>query len=266
MSISKSKTAIVLACVLSIALLTSSLATEYNPGVSAGQWIKYGNFTASGADVPSYFNDTDWMKIEVVAVSGKNVTLHMSGQYKNGTATDEEGITVNIETSQLNMTTSGGLFFITAANLAENDVAFSMGTPAVQFRINKTETRTYLGTSRTVNIINITNHEDQLELGTIDQKYIGIFDKATGIMLEMNVSMTSTMLPQANMQMSFSITDTNIFSPQDVTIYAIIAAVIIIVIIVAAIMFMRKKKPPTPQPTTDATTPETLPNRSANSE
>jgi hypothetical protein len=262
MSISKSKTAIVLACLISTALLTSSMATEYNPGVSAGQWTKYGNFTASGADVPSYFNDTDWMKIEITEVSGKNITLHMSGQYKNGTATDEEGVTVNIETSQSNMTTSGGLFFITAANLAENDVTFSMGTPAVQFRINKTETRTYLGTSRTVNIINITNHEDQLGLGTTDQKYIGVFDKATGIMLEMNVSMTSTMLPQANMQMSFSITDTNLWVantsglPQDYLIYIVIAAVLIIVVAIAALV-MRKKKPPAPLPTAETETPQT---------
>ena len=87
MSDVKLRVAIALVCIISVAFIASASATDYNPGVSANQYIKYGNVMISGPTVPPDANNTDFIRIDVVSVTGKNVTLHMSGQYKNTTAT-----------------------------------------------------------------------------------------------------------------------------------------------------------------------------------
>jgi hypothetical protein len=61
-----------------------------------GQYVKYGNFY--GGYMPGVI-PYDWEKIEVIAVSGKEVTLLTTGQFKNGTALPNTGTTVhNLET------------------------------------------------------------------------------------------------------------------------------------------------------------------------
>jgi hypothetical protein len=249
----KSRIAIVFACVVLIAFTVPALAVEYNPGVIAGEWVKYGHFVASGLGVPSDFNQSDWMKITVTAVSGNNVTLHMSGKYKNGTATNESDTIYDVETGWTNVTTgtynvssfSYGFFFITATNLTENDPLLT----ASVLKINKTETRTYLGEDRTVNIVNITTSIP----GFYDFKYVTVYDKASGMLLETTMLSNSTLMPSTDMQMSFSIIQTSIFGVgtgewfQDLRIWTGIAVVIIIVIALI-IVLTRPKQPPTKTP------------------
>jgi hypothetical protein len=256
MSNLKSKFAIALACALLVAFVTPIWATEYNVGVSEGQWIKYGNFVATGsgsADV----NNTDWMKMEVVTVSGKNVTLHESGKFKNGTDTPESGSICNVETGWMNGT-SGGFFLIIAANLQEGDT-LPVPPPGTPLTINKTETGTYAGVSRSVNIYNLTVSMATYGSSTL----VMIWDKASGMLLEMKMEMTSTITPSQNMRMSFSATDTNIFvtGPAGWLLENIIYIVIIVVaviVVVAAVVLMRRRKPKPPPPTTTTkTTSET---------
>ena len=81
-----------LGLVLLVTFVAPVLAVEYNPGVSVGQYVKYGNFYGGyNPGVIPY----DWEKIEVIAVSGKEVTLLTTGQFKNGTALPNTGTTVH---------------------------------------------------------------------------------------------------------------------------------------------------------------------------
>ena len=255
MSNVKLRIAIALALLVFATSFASIRATDYNPGVSSGQYAKYGNFYGTGSS--STFNDADWMRIDVVDVSEKNVTLHMSGMYKNGTNADESGSIVNVETGAVNGS-SGGYFIVIAANLKEGDVIPGAVGPTGPLTINTTDTRSYLGASRAINILNLTTSTG----GYMDYSYIEIYDQVSGILLELNMSATSTLYPASNMQMSFSITETNIFSASPIDVVAnnliyIVIAVVLIIIVVAAVVLMRRKKPAPPAETkTPPTTPQ----------
>lgn len=256
----KLKTTMILALVILAGSMAPTLAATYNPGVSTGQWVKYGSLEAGGPLMPANLNQTDWMKTEITAVTGKNVTLHITGKYKNGTEGTPIDLKVNVETGWMNTSYSTyGFFYLIAGNLTQGD---TLPVPATYPNtINKTEARTYMGVSRSVNIINLTYSV----AGYLDYSYVTIFDKASGMLLEMSMSSTSTMLPSASYHMDFKATESNIFGTtgtgdwlQDNMLY-IAAAIIIIIILIAAIILMRKKKPPTTETakTTETTTTET---------
>lgn len=235
MSDLKLKVAIALVCIISVAFIASASATDYNPGVSANQYIKYGNVMMSGPTVPADANDTDYIRIDVVDISGTNVTLHMSGQYKNGTAaTPESGYIVDVETGYMNYSSGLGSFVI-AANLQEGD---NLTTAALSLKVNTTETRTYLSANRAVNIVNLTYSGYMIFLA---------YDQASGILLELD------MIPMLNTEISFSVVETNIFTTgpaawlQDNLIYIVIV-IIVIIVVVAAVVLMRRKKPPETPP------------------
>jgi hypothetical protein len=177
----------------------TALSREYSPGVSAGMYVKYGNFTGVGPN-SEYVNDYDWLRNEVFAVSGKEVTLQTYGQFKNGSSISGTSSWIfNVESGEVNGTTLG-LPFVIAANLNEGDVVPSIGT----FAVNKTETRMYVGVSRTVNILNWT----QSALGySFSQAYT--FDRASGMLLELDMIQTT---PDSTTKFSFSVVETNIFS------------------------------------------------------
>src|SRR3990170_6177748 len=165
----KPKIAAALAFVLLVTFVASVLAVEYNPGVSVGQYVKYSNYL--GINLRT---EVDWEKNEVVAVSGKEVTLLTTGQWKNGTAIPNLGITIhNLETGATNETHSD-LKSIIAANLNEGDAV-----PPGTFAVNKTEIRTYVGVSRVVNIL-IEETSSDFATARITVAY----DKASGMALE----------------------------------------------------------------------------------
>jgi len=183
-------------------------ATEYEVGVKVGDWMKYGNFVGVGPGT-EVINQSDWSKIEVVAVSGTNVTFLRSGKFKNGSDFQEEGIAIDVEKGAMNGTVVGPSIVI-AANLQEGDIL--PGQPiqgAPPFTINRTETRNYLGISRSVNILNVT----QSVLG-VDYQSVMIWDRVSGMLLEM-----SLMTEPYVMKMSYNVIDTNIFAPYKGPIY-----------------------------------------------
>jgi hypothetical protein len=195
------KIAFPLVCVLLIVSFVAPVfAVEYNPGVSVGQWIKYGNYivTTPAETVIS----PDWSMIEVIGVSGKEVTLRLTGAYMNGTAIPSSEIIANIETYRI----TEGMFeyqnYLLAANLNQGDKTLNVADAAT---INKTETRTILGASRSVNILNFTNSYPGQAM-----KSIIIYDKASGMSLgmEMEITIIESAVTYTN---SYSIIDTNIF-------------------------------------------------------
>jgi hypothetical protein len=237
MSNFKLKVTVALVCVLLVAFAAPALAVVYNPGVSVGQYVKYGNIVGIGPGMESA-NNTDWMKIEVAAVSGKNVTLRTSGQFKNGTAAPTSTAIYNVETGMMNGTPST-FGPIISANLNVGDTI----PPSIAgLTINRTETRTYMSINRSVNILNMT-----MSMTGISYKQIVIYDKASGIALEIEMSTTITMPTPQTMKISYNVVDTNIFAagaggwPIEYTIYIVIT-VIAVIVVIAAIVFSRIRK------------------------
>ena len=189
-------------CALMLATIVAPvMATDYNPGVSVGQYVKYGNYvvTTPAQSVTS----PDWSKIEVVGVSGNEVTLRITGAYMNGTAIPTSQLTCNIKDGM----TNGQQRYLIAANLNQGDKILNLQTADT---INKTETRTILGTSRSVNILNFTS-----SYAGQNMKAVYIYDKESGMHLGMDMEITiiESAVTYTN---SYTIIDTNIFDVEPI--------------------------------------------------
>jgi hypothetical protein len=217
-----------LVCVLLIvAFVAPVLAVDYNPGVSVGQWIKYGNYvvTTPAESVIS----PDWSMMEVTRVSGKEITLHITGAYMNGTALPSSDVICNIEAGGFNMWQR----YIMAANLNQGDKILNTATADT---INKTETRTILGTSRSVNILNFTySYAGQ------DTTFTYIYDKASGMNLEfeMDIKIIGSAVTYTN---SYSIIDTNIFEVEPIPEFPSWSLLLILLVSVVIVGVFYKRK------------------------
>ena len=187
--------------ILMAAFVAPAWAAEYNPGVSVGQYVKYGDYvvTTPAETVIS----PDWSMIEVTAVNGKEVTLRITGAYINGTAIPESTVVCNIETGML----GGFQRYIIAANLNESDKILNTATADT---INTTETRTVLGASRSVNILNFTNSFPGQNL-----KIAYLYDQVSGMQIgmEMEITIVTQAVTYTN---SYNIIDTNIFDVEPI--------------------------------------------------
>jgi hypothetical protein len=235
----KIPTFILMAALIAVVLVFPASAVAYNPGVTAGQYVKYGNFVGTGPGAEQ-FNDYDWLKLQVTDVSGKSVTLLSTSQYKNGQPIAGNG-TVNVwnvETGTEDGTpsTQGPII---AANLNQGDSI----PPPNTYSVNRTETRNYLGFSRTVNVLDAT-------LATPDYSttLTYVYDKASGMLLESTTQTTTQSGSQSTTTtISYSVTDTNIFnsgpspSVPELTVLSIGAIVIALIAIVTALVFVLRK-------------------------
>jgi len=225
---SRLKIAFPLVCVLlTVAFVAPVWAAEYNPGVSVGQWIKYGDYvvTTPAEAVIS----PDWSMMEVVGVSGKEVTLRITGAFMNGTAIPSSEVICNIEVGRINEWQR----YIIAANLNQGDKILNL---AVSDTINKTETRTILGTSRSVNILNFTSSYAGQNI-----RATYIYDKASGMHLGLEMEIT-IIEPSVTYTNSYSIIDTNIFEVQPIPEFPswIILPLFMIATLLAVIIQRRK--------------------------
>lgn len=222
-------------CVLLLCPIIQVSALEYNVGVSAGQWIIYGNYDVIDAGdeetIPA------WSKLEVSAVADQRVLFFASGFYRNGTEFYYH----------MERTIEGNTTLIIAANLTMGD-RINLSEEA---RINSTETRNYLGVERTVNILELTSSVEGVEFSALY-----VYDQITGLLLEYCTEETLD-----NEQMSseykyaYNIIDTNIFgesptitpSPtpdNDLSVVWIISAVLVCLfaIVVGAVLLSKKSK------------------------
>jgi hypothetical protein len=214
----REKAAAILASFLLISFLPPVFAIDYNPGVSVGQYVVYGNWESVNY-VTS--NAMDWEKIEVVAVSGTEVRFITTGRLKNGTAVPHNGDTyfINTETGTNNETHSKGDLI-----------------PPDTFRVNSTEVRTYLGVNRAVNIV-----IEQASNARITVAY----DKISGMALEWQ----SWMEQPSGVQMvvQYDITDTNIFEIHQPTksipnvVYYALGSVAVVLSVTTVVVFRRRK-------------------------
>jgi len=179
----KNKPTLILTFVLIMASVAPILSADYNPGVTVGQYVKYGNitYTVNGSESQVSVN---WTKLDVTSVSGKNVTILTTGQFKNGSPIPSNGSTsiYNIETGKLNASMDYTYGVIIAGNLSEGDAIPPL---SYGFIVNKTETRTYFGVNRTVNILETTYSDS-----SYDNHWLLVYDKITGLMLESGLENT----------------------------------------------------------------------------
>jgi len=233
-----------LTALLSVALLAAFvfpvLALTYNPSVGTGQYVKYGNFVGVGQGVES-FNDYDWLKLQVTDVSGKSVTLLSTSQYKNGTAIAGNGtVSVwNIETG-----TQDGVPSTQGPIIASNLNIGDQIPPPDTYAVNSTESRTYLGVSRTVNILDAS-----LSTPSYNATLTYVYDKASGMLLESTTQTITQADPQPVVTtISYSVIETNIFSSTNPSPsvpefpIAIVGVVIVVMIGVVAALILFKRK------------------------
>jgi hypothetical protein len=240
---SKSRIAVALAFVLLLAFVSPVLAVQYNPGVSVGTYVKYGNWLAINAPTSEAM---DWQKIEVVAVSGQEVTLRMTGQLKNGTVMPHSGETYvyDVETGATNYTHSD-LGFVVATNLNEGDAVPSGSNT---YMINATEIKTYMAASRMVNVlVEVFSGVDTR--GPYTARLTRAYDKASGMLLEMETWIKWSSTPNDRV-IYFSVTDTNIFATQTASLglpteylYPLVAMVAVAMSALVVILFRRRKQP-----------------------
>jgi hypothetical protein len=200
----KPKLLILLAIVVLVALALPVFAINYTPGVTVGEYVKYGNFSGIGPGLEA-FNNTAYVQQLITDVSGKQVTLLTTGQFKDGTPTAGNGTIAvwNIETGTLNGVPSVQGPII-AANLNQGDAI----PPPDTYMVNQTETRTYLGVSRSVNILIAT-----VSTSGYNSALTYIYDKISGILLESSTVTTTQAQPQpVTSTYSYSIIETNIFN------------------------------------------------------
>jgi hypothetical protein len=217
-----------LVCVLMIVgFAAPALAAEYNSGVSVGQWIKYGDYvvTTPAETVIS----PDWSMIEVIGVSGKEIILRITGAFKNGTVIPPSEVICNIEEGRINEWQR----YIIAADLNQGDKIL---TSATADTINKTENRTILNASRSVNILNFT---DAFPGQGMTITYI--YDKASGMQLamEMETTIIETSVTYTN---SYSIIDTNIFEVDPIPEFPSWSLLLILLLSVAIFGVFYKRK------------------------
>jgi hypothetical protein len=229
-----------------LVLVVSPCFGAYSVGVKAGDWVKYEG-SASGFE-PDEFLDLsqmEWMRGEVLDVSGTTVTVQMTAHYTNGSESVQKLIG-DVATASGNLT-----FMMLPAGLEKGDAfpfaVFDLGQ--VGLSINDTMTRAYMGVSRSVNVLSISVSEDyvSLEVGAY-------WDQATGVLLELSMQVSAL---NENMQMSIEAVETNMWSaggflggdPASNLIYIVgIVATVVAVVAVAVVLFVRRKPMSAPIP------------------
>ena len=231
---------IIFAFIILSALALPVFAVTYNPGVNVGQYVKYGNFTGIGQGFET-FNDYSFLQLQVTSVSDNEVTLLSTGQLKNGTTLPGNGTTTiwNIETGTADgiPTTQGPII---AANLNQGDAI----PPPDTYSVNQTETRTYLGYDRIVNVLNV-----EINTSDYNSTLTYVYDKLSGMILESSTQILTQSEPTPVISnYSYNIIETNIFNATTTPVNfqllqtLVFAVVVIFVIVAIVILLLRKRK------------------------
>lgn len=190
---------------LLLSVVQSSFAA-YTAGVKPGDWMKYNVtllWTGTTPDTSDFgeLGAAEYMKGEILSVDGTIVTAKMSMHMKNGSDI-EQTLVGNVATGSGNLT----IFIIPSGmNKGDNFPFMMFGDSTSTFTITDTESKTYCGTSRTVNIYSLTTPATYGYSATIAANW----DQATGVLVELSMSMT---MPGQSMDMKVLATETNMWS------------------------------------------------------
>lgn len=193
----------VLGAILLTGFAIPVFAINYIPGVTVGQYVKYGNFVGVGPGFES-FNDYDHLTLQVTSVSGASVSLLSTGQFKNGDPIPGNGTVMVWDVSagtQDGIASAQGP--IIAANLNQGDAI----PPPNTYTVNKTENRVYLGISRSVNILDLT-----LSTPEYNTTIVYVYDRASGMLLEStSQTITQGQTEPVTSTYSYTVIETNLF-------------------------------------------------------
>jgi len=193
---------------------------QYTVGVKAGDWAGFGDISFEYAsNMPGYEEpppemNVSWSDMEILDVSGNNITGRSTTIYANGT--ERTDVTWgNIATGEGNLSVG-----IIPSNLGSGDeipanLTWYTEEPLKLF-INGTVTRRYAGANREVNYVNITYPVvyGDVTLGAWNMSFY--WDKQTGVMCEEIVSYAisyteDTTQYYMNMSMLYRMTATNMW-------------------------------------------------------
>jgi hypothetical protein len=234
--------------ILVVAVFAPTLvhAKDYTLGVKAGDWVKYGQFVVNwggNATEPSDLQEIklDWVRMDVLSVTGTAASLNFTIQYSNGTQLSEN-FEDDVQTSNL-----VGTSYIIASNLTAGDPL----NPQTQDVIDQTVTGMYAGANRNVNVLDYKGNNTVAQVN-YPYEYRTYWDQNTGVMVELYTNQTFVGISGGYEEISFKATETNLWSAnpldfiQNDLIY-IIAGIAVIIAIVAATIVLRRRKTPTSQ-------------------
>jgi len=194
-----------LAIALLLSVVQSSFAA-YTVGVKPGDWMKYQvtlSWTGTEPDTSDFgeLSEAEYMKGEVLTVEGTIVTAKMIMHMKNGSDI-EQTLTGNVATGEGNLT-----IFIVPSGMQKNDAFPSMmfGDQTTTFTVTDTMSKTYCGTSRTVNMYSLSMPPTNGYTATIS----AYWDQTTGVLTELSMNMST---PEQTMDMKVLATETNMWS------------------------------------------------------
>ena len=239
---------------------------EYNPGVNVGDYVTYGNFVCNVGHPSGHFciNDLAFKKMEVIAVSGKEVTFLYNEQFKNGSATWRDGLTSTWDVEKFawgidDIYNTGTDFQqIVAANLTDGSCILNCsesGYAAWSARNSlETDVRTYLGCDRNVVVYSRLFTEGVYPAETRRRGDV-VYDQLSGIRLETR-KLAWDGTGYGDLLQGFSVVETNIFSAPNgslswfqntmagiptVVLYATTVLIMIAIFVVLGIIFRRKR-------------------------
>lgn len=178
---------------VSVAAFRANMKTTRTFGVKAGDWIKYGDFTASySSNDPSATQEPSeivehknigWIRNTVENISGPVATFESLIHFENNDTETKSLEEVNIESGYSSDELRAAFMFV-SAGLREGDSIYTSSEFEI-YRINETISREYIrGVSRETNHLYGSTvmpiDEDQTLLLSVDYYW----DKETGILCE----------------------------------------------------------------------------------
>lgn len=213
------------------------------PGVGAGDWIKYGNFSVISMELGLGYlgnfeddlNRTDWMLITVQEVSESNITYEVDWHFKNGSdRIFPDWIDVN---SGVNPNSILGFPFLISKSLQASDSLYNVADgPYLGWKINKTMSLEYLGA------YGDTHHIDLIpSIIGVEHHYNIYWDKQSGVLTEYTHSATIIAPPFPTTEVHFEIIDSHPTWPIPEFSTSTLLSPFIIATLLAVMIYRRKR-------------------------
>lgn len=170
--------------------MTEDSDSEFETGVKAGDWLLYQVFATD-----TIMENMEWAKVEILNVSGTNITYHVTIHYNN---IPEDNLTVNCDMRKLmssyeflygNLAGSSPLFVplsFTAQNFTFDFMKITLDLPSdwrEDWNFSRT-TREFAGVKRQVNMINESS-VSSYDAGYVQSMYgETCWDAQTGVLSE----------------------------------------------------------------------------------
>jgi len=161
-----------LATLVLVVIQTSTATAAYVPGVRTGDWAEYDvqvlgdRSLFAGPFSFATFINTQYVKFSVTTVSGTIVTFAETIHYLNGTEFPYPTFKVDVNATEPN--------FLIAAGLNSPDTL----APGNPYSINSTETRTVLGSMRSINHLDQYSNDSGV---VVNQAWA--WDKVSGLIV-----------------------------------------------------------------------------------